>query len=115
MVSRLERRHGQLPELLTVWKSLRLALLPATLCSKSPRPTPCAGDEVTALVFARDGLLYSGHISGAVRKWELPLASDSEDEDVEQAPAGVPLAEQQAEQQQQQAQQQPQQQQGAGQ
>ncbi|PRW55973.1 WD40 subgroup [Chlorella sorokiniana] len=67
-------------------------------------------DEVTALVFARDGLLYSGHISGAVRKWELPLAS-SEEEEEEQAPTGVPLPEQA--QQQQEEQQPDQQQQGA--
>ncbi len=68
-----------------------------------------AGDELTALVFAKDGLLYSGHISGAVRKWELPVAS-SEDEDEEQAPAGVPLEGQQQQQGQQQQEQQPQEQ-----
>ncbi|PSC71527.1 WD-40 repeat [Micractinium conductrix] len=64
-------------------------------------------DEVTALVFARDGLLYTGHISGTVRKWELPLESSSEEEEeveeakegpaataaeeAEEAPAAVPL------------------------
>ncbi|KAI7840354.1 hypothetical protein COHA_005900 [Chlorella ohadii] len=67
------------------------------------------GDELTALVFAKDGLLYSGHISGAVRKWELPVAS-SDDEDEEQAPAGLPLEGQQQQQGQQQQEQQPQEQ-----
>lgn len=62
---------------------------------------------MTALVFARDGLLYTGHISGTVRKWELPLESSSEEEEeveeakegpaataaeeAEEAPAAVPL------------------------
>lgn len=36
---------------------------------------------MTALVFARDGILYTGHISGMVRRWELPLAGSSEDGD----------------------------------
>ena len=42
------------------------------------------------MVFARDGLLYTGHISGTVRKWELPLAGSSEDEEQQAAPAAQP-------------------------
>lgn len=54
-------------------------------------------DEVTALVFARQGLLYTGHISGMVRKWELPTGSSSEEEDDEadEAPQAVALQQQQ--------------------
>lgn len=50
-----------------------------------------AEDEVTSLIFAREGLLYSGHISGKVRKWELPVGESSEDEE---APAAVGLGQQ---------------------
>ena len=83
------------------------ALLPA-----SSQPSP--DDEVTALIFARGGVLYSGHISGAVRKWELPVAESSGDEEEEAVPAAVALeggTQQQPAAQQQQA---GQQQQGAG-
>ena len=79
-----------------------------TACERSPRaatarcrrPRPRLpshllrpGDEVTALLFAQGGFLYSGHISGMVRRWELPLggSSSSEEED-DEAPAAVALA-----------------------
>lgn len=50
--------------------------LPAHCCV---RLAGTAGDEATALVFGRDGLLYTGHISGMVRAWELPVADGSDD------------------------------------
>ena len=76
-----------------------------------PAALPPDEDEVTALIFARQGLLYSGHISGMVRKWELPTAGSSEDEEEEEeeeeeeAPQAVDL-QQQRQQQRQQGQQQ---------
>ena len=48
-------------------------------------PPPClAGDEVTALIFAQAGILLSGHISGHVYAWELPLAGSSGEEEEEE-------------------------------
>ncbi|KAL4457845.1 hypothetical protein ABPG75_012710 [Micractinium tetrahymenae] len=51
-------------------------------------------DEMTALIFARQGLLYSGHISGMVRKWELPSAGSSDEDEEEDAPEAVALQQQ---------------------
>eukprot|EP00887_Chlorella_sp_A99_P001420 scaffold8.g1420.t1 len=44
--------------------------LPGTLADGA------AGDEVTALVWGAEGALYTGHVSGMVRRWDLPEAPD---------------------------------------
>lgn len=63
---------------------------------------PCAGDEVTTLLFGRGGVLYTGHISGMVRRWEVPLGeSSSSEEEEDEAPQAVELAAAGAAQQQQ--------------
>ncbi|KAI3436773.1 hypothetical protein D9Q98_006185 [Chlorella vulgaris] len=51
------------------------------------------GDEVTALIFARNGLLYTGHISGVVRAWELPVGGSSSSDDEQQPAADAAAAE----------------------
>ena len=56
----------------------------------------CAGDEATTLVFAGEGVLYTGHISGSVRRWELPVMFlDEEEEEGEEEAEEAPQQEQQ--------------------
>ena len=45
---------------------------------------------MTALAFGRTGLLYTGHVSGFVRAWELPVddGEDDEEEEEEEEEAG---------------------------
>ena len=55
----------------------------------------CAGDEATTLVFAGEGVLYTGHISGCVRRWELPVMFLDEEEEGEEEAEEAPQQEQQ--------------------
>ena len=69
-----------------------------------PRTAHCApraGDEATALIFAGEGVLYTGHISGCVRRWELPVMFlDEEMEEGEEEAEEAPQQQQDAAQQQ---------------
>jgi hypothetical protein len=35
------------------------------------------GDEVTQLAWAEEGALFTGHISGKLRRWQLPEAEEA--------------------------------------
>ena len=79
---------------------------PGCLCHCGCVLCVCAGDEATALIFAGEGVLYTGHISGCVRRWELPVMFTDEEEEEqgeEQAGGGEQAAEAAQQQQQQEA------------
>ena len=65
------------------WLPPRLPCPPLARCCPLPPLCP-AGDEVTTLIFSHGGILLSGHLSGHVYAWELPLAGSSGDEEEEE-------------------------------
>ena len=45
------------------------------LCLPAAMALVPGGEEITSLVWASDGVLYTGDVGGRVRKWQLPLAA----------------------------------------